>query len=141
MLVDDDDSGPTVRARESCRVCGVTLNRTADFVMWSGLPQPIARALLQAPSLSPRERSVFELLGLGYDNRSLARSLEMSERTVKRHVTAILAKLGLESRLQVGLTAVLVLAATWPETQLPAEPAVAPSTMPAGPRLAEAMKA
>ncbi|GLW22272.1 hypothetical protein Mame01_23150 [Microbispora amethystogenes] len=61
-----------------------------------------------APSLTAREASVFELLGLGYDNRSIARMLSISERTAKRHITAILAKLRLESRLQAGLTAMLV---------------------------------
>ena len=53
-----------------------------------------------------------ELLGLGYDNRSLARELKVSERTAKRHVTAILAKLGLESRLQAGLAAMLTLSSS-----------------------------
>jgi antitoxin component of RelBE/YafQ-DinJ toxin-antitoxin module len=51
------------------------------------------------------------LLGLGYDNRSMARILAVSERTVKRHVTAVLAKMGLESRLQAGLAALLMTSA------------------------------
>jgi len=78
-------------------------------VLRARLPQPIAAALLRTRSLSPREMAVFELLGLGYDNRSLARMLQVSERTAKRHVTAILTKLGLESRLQAGLAALLTL--------------------------------
>jgi DNA-binding NarL/FixJ family response regulator len=68
----------------------------------------MAAALRLAHALTPRERAVFELLGLGYDNRSIARELSISERTAKRHVTGILAKLGLESRLQAGLTALLI---------------------------------
>jgi DNA-binding NarL/FixJ family response regulator len=43
------------------------------------------------------------MLGTGYDNRSIAHQLDISERTVKRHITAILLKLDLESRLQAGL--------------------------------------
>ena len=87
------------------------------------LPQPIAAALLRTPSLSPREMAVFELLGLGYDNRSLARVLQVSERTAKRHVTAILTKLRLESRLQAGLTALLTASLppadlSWPEGRM-----------------------
>src|SRR5690348_12073948 len=71
-------------------------------------PPRIAAARLLAGLLSGRETAVFELLGRGYDNRSMARILGISERTVKRHITAILAKLGLESRLQAGLVALIM---------------------------------
>jgi DNA-binding NarL/FixJ family response regulator len=74
----------------------------------SVLPRHIAAALSLTPGLTPRERTVFHLLGSGYDNRSIAREMAVSERTVKRYVTAILAKLRLESRLQAGLTALLL---------------------------------
>lgn len=86
------------------------------FAERAPLPQSIASALCRTCTLSPREMVVFELLGQGYDNRSLARTLRISERTAKRHVTAILAKLGLESRLQAGLTALLAL--LWPEGRM-----------------------
>jgi DNA-binding NarL/FixJ family response regulator len=79
----------------------------------------MAAALLLTRALTPRERTVFQLLGFGYDNRSIARDLEISERTVKRYVTAILTKLKLESRLQAGLTALIISSATdgyWPES-------------------------
>ena len=72
------------------------------------IPQPIAAALRSTQRLSARERTVFQFLGAGYDNRSIARELCVSERTVKRHVTVILAKLGLESRLQAGLAALII---------------------------------
>jgi DNA-binding NarL/FixJ family response regulator len=90
------------------------------FVSDATLPEPIAAALLRARALSPRERAVFRLLGLGYDNRSLSRDLDVSERTAKRHITAILAKLGLESRLQAGIVAFIILSISprdpsWPE--------------------------
>jgi DNA-binding NarL/FixJ family response regulator len=74
----------------------------------AALPTHIAIALSLARSLTPRERAVFDLLGSGYDNRSIARELKISEGTVKRHVTAILTKLRLESRLQAGLAALLL---------------------------------
>jgi DNA-binding NarL/FixJ family response regulator len=83
------------------------------------LPQPLAAALLLTRTLTARERTVFQLLGFGYDNRSISRDLKISERTVKRYVTAILAKLKLESRLQAGLTALIIYSATdefWPES-------------------------
>lgn len=87
-----------------------------ESVQRDWLPERIAGALLRTPDLSPREAAVFELLGMGYDNRSLARVLRISERTAKRHVTGILAKLGLESRLQAGLAALLAL--LWPEGRM-----------------------
>jgi DNA-binding CsgD family transcriptional regulator len=84
------------------------------------LPQPLAAALLLTRTLTPRERTVFRLLGLGYDNRSIARELKISERTVKRYVTAILTKLELRSRLQAGLSALMfswsvAMDPCWPE--------------------------
>jgi DNA-binding NarL/FixJ family response regulator len=96
---------------EFCPFCGGPLDEdqpaSSDIMLRATLPEHIAAALMRTPMLSPRELAVFELLGLGYDNRSLARTLHVSERTAKRHVTAILAKLGLESRLQAGLAALL----------------------------------
>lgn len=71
------------------------------------MPQPITAALLLTGTLTGREWAVFELLGMGSDNRSISRDLSISERTVKRHVTVILAKLHLESRLQAGLAALI----------------------------------
>ncbi|TLP62481.1 response regulator transcription factor [Microbispora triticiradicis] len=95
-------------ALSGCTTCGSQDVRGCVSIGNDALPSPIAAALLLAPSLTAREASVFELLGLGYDNRSIARMLSISERTAKRHITAILAKLRLESRLQAGLTAMLV---------------------------------
>jgi DNA-binding NarL/FixJ family response regulator len=68
----------------------------------------VSGAVSRAHTLTSRERAVFQLLGAGHDNRSIARELEISERTVKRYVTAILTKLGLESRLQAGLAALVI---------------------------------
>jgi DNA-binding NarL/FixJ family response regulator len=95
---------------DGCPVCGSGYAPTGQRAT---LPAPIAAALRLASSLTHRELVTFELLGLGYDNRSIARTLAISERTVKRHVTAILAKLGLESRLQAGLVAMIMNPASW----------------------------
>ncbi|HET9894226.1 MAG TPA: helix-turn-helix transcriptional regulator [Streptosporangiaceae bacterium] len=80
---------------------------TRNIMLKAMLSHHIESALMRTRSLSQHEVTVFELLGLSYDNRTLARVLKVSERTAKRHVTAILAKLGLESRLQAGLVALL----------------------------------
>lgn len=61
--------------------------------------------LARTERLTPREREVFRLLAEGADNRAMSRRLGLAERTVKRHLTSVMAKLGCESRLQAGLVA------------------------------------
>ena len=53
--------------------------------------------------LSPRELEVAVLLAEGRSNRDVARSLGISEPTVKKHVGRVLAKLNVQDRLQAGL--------------------------------------
>jgi LuxR family maltose regulon positive regulatory protein len=50
--------------------------------------------------LSPREREVLERIAAGDSNKLIARVLDISPHTVKRHVANILDKLGLASRGQ-----------------------------------------
>ena len=49
-------------------------------------------------NLSPRELEVLRLVATGKTNRVIARALSLSEKTVDRHVSNILAKLDVESR-------------------------------------------
>ena len=55
--------------------------------------------------LSPREREVLELIARGHSNRQIARDLVIGEQTVKTHVRSILAKLGLQDRVQAAIFA------------------------------------
>jgi DNA-binding NarL/FixJ family response regulator len=50
--------------------------------------------------LSARELSVLRLVAAGMSNKQIARSLSITERTVKFHVTSILNKLGADNRAQ-----------------------------------------
>jgi DNA-binding NarL/FixJ family response regulator len=55
--------------------------------------------------LTLRQRRVLELLATGLSNKHIARALEISEITVKAHVSAIFRKLGVTNRVQAGLEA------------------------------------
>jgi DNA-binding NarL/FixJ family response regulator len=88
-------------------VASVRLVRTGDAL----LAPSITRRLVErfaAPdpgnpgldSLTIREREVLMLLARGRSNPELAADLQLSEATVKTHVTRILTKLGLRDRVQ-----------------------------------------
>jgi DNA-binding NarL/FixJ family response regulator len=71
-------------------------------------PQVAARLLeeMTVAPLTPREREVLLLIGRGMPNKLIARELSLSEKTVKAHVSSILAKLGVTDRTQAALYAV-----------------------------------
>lgn len=67
------------------------------------LPTPGLHAARAAPDLSglsEREREVIVLMAAGHSNKQIARDLDLSPHTVKRHVANILNKLALDSRTQ-----------------------------------------
>jgi two-component system, NarL family, nitrate/nitrite response regulator NarL len=55
--------------------------------------------------VTPREREIVDLLSAGASNKEIAKRLNVTERTVKAHLTAIFRKLGLSGRLQLALFA------------------------------------
>ncbi|WP_291429904.1 response regulator transcription factor [Deinococcus sp.] len=56
-------------------------------------------------SLTPKETIVLQLIAHGYSNRAIAADQNVSEATVKTHVSRLLGKLGLDSRTQAALYA------------------------------------
>ncbi len=59
-----------------------------------------------ASHLTPREFEILELIARGMDNPEIARTLFLSQHTVKNHVSSILVKLQVENRVQAAVRAV-----------------------------------
>ena len=57
------------------------------------------------PGLTEREREILELIGEGLTNRQIGRRLYLAEKTVKNHISRLLAKLGVERRVQAAVIA------------------------------------
>ena len=51
-------------------------------------------------NFTPREMEVFQLLGIGRDNKAIAQTLHISKHTVKFHISSILSKLDVSSRTE-----------------------------------------
>jgi DNA-binding NarL/FixJ family response regulator len=66
----------------------------------------VMRNVSEPEHLTNREHEVLALIARGMSNRLIARELALSEKTVKAHVSAILAKLGAADRTQAALWAV-----------------------------------
>ncbi|MFJ4621620.1 response regulator [Streptomyces sp. NPDC088812] len=65
-------------------------------------PEPEPDAL---PGLTAREREILALIGEGLTNRQIGRRLYLAEKTVKNHISRLLAKLGVERRVQAAVIA------------------------------------
>jgi DNA-binding NarL/FixJ family response regulator len=66
-------------------------------------PEPGRRGfaeLVKTHSLTPQEGQVLELMGDGLSNAEIAARLYLSVATVKSHINAIFAKLGVRDRAQ-----------------------------------------
>jgi DNA-binding NarL/FixJ family response regulator len=61
------------------------------------------RAGRPAAELTPREREVLLMVGQGLPNKLIARRLEISEKTVKAHLTRIFERIGVTDRTQAAL--------------------------------------
>lgn len=57
------------------------------------------------PGLTDREREILALIGEGLTNRQIGQRLYLAEKTVKNHISRMLAKLGVERRVQAAVIA------------------------------------
>ncbi|MFE5670727.1 response regulator [Agromyces sp. NPDC056523] len=114
-----DDADTVRRALDAGATAYVTKDASPDQVVaavqavlmgaqWlgSGVPRPLldaatpmSGALDDLPGLTPRERSIAELIGKGLPNEAIAERLGVSRKTVANYVSNVLLKLGAEDRL------------------------------------------
>lgn len=106
LLKDTDANGLVDSVRAVARGEGVlapavTRRLISAFAATAGTP-PDRRVLA---GLTARELDVLACLGLGLSNQQVADRLSMAESTTKTHVSRILTKLGLRSRVQAAILA------------------------------------
>jgi DNA-binding NarL/FixJ family response regulator len=93
----------TVAAGDGIVAPAVTRRLIAEFAAKPVRRLSVDPAVLEG--LTRREREVLSCLGEGLSNAAVADRLEMAEATVKTHVSRLLGKLGLRSRVQAAVLA------------------------------------
>ena len=104
FLYKDVDPDALVRAVRSVHDGNTVLAPEAAGSLVRSGARSAAVAGLDA--LTAREREVLAQVAEGRSNREIARLLHVSEKTVKTHVSSVLAKLGVADRTQAALYAV-----------------------------------
>uniref|UniRef100_UPI003443AAC1 response regulator transcription factor n=1 Tax=unclassified Streptomyces TaxID=2593676 RepID=UPI003443AAC1 len=95
----------TVARGEGLIAPAVTRRLIAEFASPKAVRSPEAPDLAVLDALTRREREVLSSLGSGLSNAEIAVRLDMAEATVKTHVSRLLGKLGLRSRVQAAVMA------------------------------------
>jgi len=86
-----------------------------DVDLSSGSDAENAELMARMATLTPQQVRVLMMLSEGLLNKQIAYQLSVSEATVKAHVSAILQKLGVESRTQAVIAAAKIEAGQWPQ--------------------------
>jgi DNA-binding NarL/FixJ family response regulator len=84
-----------------------------DLVLDGPADRDTAEIVRRLSSLTPQQVRVLMMLSEGLLNKQIAYELSVSEATVKAHVSAILQKLGVESRTQAVIAAAKIEAGQW----------------------------
>jgi DNA-binding NarL/FixJ family response regulator len=107
LLYKDVDPDALVRAVRSVHDGNTVLAPAAAGLLVPAAGGPSGRgAVTGIAALTGREREVLALIADGLANREIARRLAVSEKTVKTHVSSVLAKLGVADRTQAAVLAV-----------------------------------
>src|SRR3954462_8482850 len=86
-----------------------------DIDFGTGSDAGTADLLVRRASLTPQQVRVLMMLAEGLLNKQIAYELSVSEATVKAHVSAILQKLGVDSRTQAVIAAAKIEVGQWPQ--------------------------
>ncbi|HEY7031483.1 MAG TPA: response regulator transcription factor [Thermomicrobiales bacterium] len=86
----------------------VQLAPEAAALLMREVQLPDSSAVSGVDALTDRETDVLRLVARGRANKEIARDLGIGEKTVKTHVSNVLAKLGVQSRTQAALHAARV---------------------------------
>lgn len=97
------------------RILGGGVWTPPDIDLSSGSDAEAAELMARMATLTPQQVRVLMMLSEGLLNKQIAYQLGVSEATVKAHVSAILQKLGVESRTQAVIAAAKIEAGQWPQ--------------------------
>jgi DNA-binding NarL/FixJ family response regulator len=86
-----------------------------DVDLQAGADAEGTALLARLATLTPQQVRVLMMLSEGLLNKQIAYELSVSEATVKAHVSAILQKLGVESRTQAVIAAAKIEIGQWPQ--------------------------
>jgi DNA-binding NarL/FixJ family response regulator len=105
-LLKDVEPGELVRAIRTAHAGQSPLSPAVAARVVDELAHGGHRAAAAAEDLTPRELEVLRLIARGRSKKVIALELGMAEKTVKTHVSHLLAKLGVADRTQAALYAV-----------------------------------
>ncbi|MBE1530413.1 response regulator [Actinomadura algeriensis] len=111
FLLKDTDADSLIRALRSVADGGgvlspsVTRRLITDYAARMSPPETREQQAKVLEPLTAREREVLACVGRGLSNRQIATELRLAENTAKTHVSRVLAKLGLSSRVQAAILA------------------------------------
>ncbi|MGC1695939.1 MAG: response regulator transcription factor [Pseudolabrys sp.] len=95
------------------RILGGGVWTPPDVDLSAGSDTEIAALMARMATLTPQQVRVLMMLSEGLLNKQIAYQLGVSEATVKAHVSAILQKLGVESRTQAVIAAAKIESGQW----------------------------
>jgi DNA-binding NarL/FixJ family response regulator len=98
------------------RILGGGVWTPPDVDLAAGSDAEAAELMARMATLTPQQVRVLMMLSEGLLNKQIAYQLDVSEATVKAHVSAILQKLGVESRTQAVIAAAKIETGQWPQS-------------------------